>query len=73
MKQILLLAEKISTPHRAMLNYDAYLRNLEGRRKRMAQIFACILFWKRLSMMFHLSYQNVEDILSIEKPLEGRR
>ena len=41
--------------------------------RRFMLTFYCIFFWKRLSLMFHPSYQNGGKILSIETPSVGRR
>ena len=41
--------------------------------RRFMFAFYCILFWKRPPLMFHSSYQNGGKIVSIVKPLVGRR
>ena len=54
----------------------SYTRDLEGRRMRIAQIYAYVLLyslWKAAVLMCHPSYQNGGKILSIEKPPVGRR
>ena len=51
-------------------------RDLEGRRMRIAKIYACVLLYfllKAAAFDVLSSYQNGSKILSIEKPPVGRR